>query len=349
MRYAVQIGLLLISILCSCTQSKKYPYPISVFNPTLKKHLVKLIAVDHLPYNADTLTRNFLRDSCTKKELVKLLSCENPLVRVVAYRALVNRHEPDYFSILTNHLDDTAKVSWWYYDDAEGEFAVSDLMLRKAAEDRRTLSRNQRDILVRLVLLKYSYLESASWMIPELVPREEYYPVIRKKAETATARCGEQLGASYALAKFKKRHDLALLKANLLRSDEACADWTFKTIEVFPDTSLYPILTNYFNDQIRKKKQFGYNDLKYYCRAVASYKNENSLKILTSLTTKDTYPDSWYLPQNKESVFLAICKYRCPLYNQLYTKLKPQMGEYILKHLNNPTYLDPSELKTWQE
>lgn len=347
MRQLTQITLLLIYILSSCTQEKKYPYKTSDFRPELEKHLNKIVAIGKLSNTPDTLTRNFLRDSCTKKEILHLLSCESPLIRITAYRAIVNRNELDYFSILKNHLDDTTKVEWWYYDDAAGDFMVSDLMIRKAIENRRILSQAQKDTLVGLVLLKHPYLEISNWMIQEIKPNEKYYSLIRKRATTVTERCGEQMGASYALAKFKKANDIPLLKANFMNSEAVCSDWAFQSIENFPDTAFYPVLIKYFNQQIKKKQQSSYEGLKYYCRAVAIYKNKKSLEILTSLTDRKTYLDSWYLSDNKENIFLAIHKYKHPLYNDLYNKLEPQMSEYALSRINEPGRLDPFDRKMW--
>jgi hypothetical protein len=147
-------------IIVGCRHQEKHPYKISDFRPELKKHIQKIIAEKELSYNPDTLALNFLKDSCTKDELLKLMNFENPLVRVRAYRTIVNRNEPDYFPILLNHLDDTAKVTWWYYDDAAGDFMVSDLMIRKA-ESERKLTRPQKDSLVDIVLTKHAYIDVA--------------------------------------------------------------------------------------------------------------------------------------------------------------------------------------------
>jgi hypothetical protein len=89
---------------------------------------------------------------------------------------------------------------------------------------------------------------------------------------------------------------------------------------------------------IKKKKQNGSVDLKYYCRAVAQYSNQSSLDILNSLTKKETYPDSWYFSYNQEHIFRAIHKYPSPLYDSLYNALKPQMSEYVIEYLDKPDY-----------
>lgn len=167
MRRHIYILTLLILTIVGCGQKEKYPYKISDFRPELKKHIQKIIAEGQLSYNPDTLALNFLEDSCTKEELLKLMNFENPLVRVRAFRSIIYRNEPDYFPILLNHLDDTTKVTWWYYDDAVDDFMVSDLMIRKA-ESERKLTQSQKDSLVDIVLTKHIYLGTAEWMINDI-------------------------------------------------------------------------------------------------------------------------------------------------------------------------------------
>jgi hypothetical protein len=190
--------------------------------------------------------------------------------------------------------------------------------------------------------MKYPNLVTSNWMIHDIEPNERYYPIIKSRTREKSDRCGYPMGANYALSKFKKPQDVMFLKNNFLNGDVVCNDWTLKAIECFPDPAFYDILTAYFETDIKKKKQFDSDDLKYYCRALAAYKNEESLKILIALTKKETYPDNYYLSYNKEYIFKAIHKYS--LYNQLYIELKPQMEDYILDSLDDLEY---DEWKSW--
>lgn len=314
------------------------------FRPELKKHLDKIVAAGELPNSPDTVATNFFTDSCTKDELVKLLSCENPLVRVVAYREVVNRNEPDYFSILLNHLDDTTKVTWWYFDDAANDFMVSDLMIRKAEYDRK-LTQPQKDSLVDEVLIKHTYLKTAEWMMNDIQPKEKYYAIVKRAAKNKLSECHD-LSNTYSLAKFKKQEDIPLIKKNFseFTDNSYCNNYYFQAIEVFPDTAFFPLLTKYYNKVIQKKKQDGSDELKYYCRAVAQFRNQSSLDILTALTKKETYPDSWYFSYNQEHIFRAIHKYPSSRYDNLYNVLKPQMSEYVMKYLDRP---ERDDKKTW--
>lgn len=325
-----------------CGQEKKYSYKTSDFKPELKKHLDKLAAKGHLSYSRDTLAANFFRDSCTKDELIKILSCENPLLRVVAYKALVNRKEQDYFPLLLNQLDDTSKVMWWFYDDACGDFSVSDLMIRSAEH---ILSQEQKNILIDSVLNNHINLGVAQWMMKEIKPQDKYYSIIKNQCQIKSEDC-HHLSLTYALAKFKRQKDIPIIKNNFAKytDNSYCNTYIFQSIIAFPDTAFFPLLTKYLEAEIKKNKQDSYNDLKYYCLAVAQFNNKNSLDILTALTKKETYPDSWYLPHNKEYVFTAIHKYSSPIYDNLNNELRPQMDSIVMKYLDSPDY---DEMTTW--
>ena len=271
------------------------------------------------------------------------MNSKNPLLRVIAYRSIVNRKEPEYFNLLLGHLSDTIKVEWWYYEDAGGDFTVSDLLIRKA-ENSRLLTQKQKNILVDSVLLKHPYLDVSNWMIQDINPNEKYYSLIKKRAEVKTTKCGEQLGACYALSKFKKDEDLEFLKSIFNNLENPCEDWIFKSIEENPNSIYFPILEKYFEQTIRKKKQFSSDDLEYYCRAIAKYKNDKSLALLIEILDKKNYPDTWYFKYNEQNVFRAIHKYRTPLYDSLYINLKPKMSDFVIEYLDKENY---KEIKTW--
>jgi hypothetical protein len=260
----------------------------------------------------------------------------------LAYRAIVNRKEEDFFTILKDHLSDTSKITWWYFDDAGGEFTISDLMIRKAE---RKLSEQQKDTLIDLVLREHVYLGTAKWMMQDIEPNEKYYPIIKEQAKIKSGNCHD-LGLTLAVSKFKKPADIPFIKSKFSElSDNAyCNDNIFKGIEIFPDSSFFTILQQYFDNNIKKEKQSTYDDLEIYCRAVAQYKNMAALNILLALTEKSTYPDDWYLPQNKEYVFKAIYKYNCDLYKILYDYLKPQMDKDIFENIGFSFKYDPP---TW--
>jgi hypothetical protein len=341
------IYLLALLAIVGCGKIEKYPYGISDFRPELKIHIQNIIAEKQLSYHPDTLALSFLKYKCTKEELLKLLRFESPLVRVRAYRALIYRNDPDFFPTLLTHLDDTSKVTWWYYDDAVGSFMVSDLMIRKTIESKK-LSPNERQILVDSVLLKHSYLEASAMMIRNTSPNERYYALIKQRAKLKTDRCGEQSIACYALSKFKKKEDIELLKNAFNNSDAICISWTFKAIENFPDSSFFPIIENYYQNKIVNKLNANNNiddDVLYFCRAVAAFKNEEGLKILEHIESNNTYINAPYWPPyNKTYVFKAINKFNSPIYSNLKEKIKSTLSKDEIKTILKPGY---NEEENW--
>lgn len=336
----------IISILFSCGRENPYPNSISDFKPELQVYLKKLASEKKLP-SSDTIARNYIKENCTKEELLKLLKCEDPVLRVIAYRTIVNKNDKDYFKILLGHLNDTTKVTWWYYEDACDDFMVSDLLIRKA-EDSRKLTQTEKSILVDSVLLKHPYLEVSNWMLQDIEPNEKYYSIIKQKSKVKTYRCGKQLGACYALSKFKKNTDVKLLKSIFLKSDKDCVVWIFKSIENFPAIEFFPILQNYYQKNIIDKLSPNENvndDLLYFCRAVAAFKNNEGLKMLEYIEKNNTYINKPYWPPyNKRYVFKAINKFKSPIYSKLLDKIRPTLNKEEMKSIFEPEY---NERKTW--
>lgn len=308
----------------SCTPTDK-------FRPELQSKIDTLRNEKELGYN-ESASVSYLKDSCSKDEILKLTNNKTPIIRILAYRAIVNRNEENFFTILKNHLSDTAKVTWWYYDDAAGEFTISDLMIRKAE---RKLTRQQKDTLIDLILKEHIYLGTAKWIMEDIEPNEKYHSIIKQQAKIKTDNCHD-LSLVLAIAKFKKREDIPFIKSKFseLSDNPYCNDNIFKGIEIFPDSSFFIILQQYFDNNIRKQKQSSYSDLEIYCKAVAQYKTIAALNILQALTEKSTYPDDWYLPHNKEYVFKAIYKYNSELYKRLYDYLKLQMDKDIFDNID---------------
>lgn len=318
--------LICLTLFFSCTRAGR-------FRPDLQLKIDEWSKLKELDHN-DSGYVSYLRDSCTRDELLKLMENRTPIVRILAYRAIVERNEEDFFSILKKHLSDTARITWWYYNDAADEFTIADLMIRKAE---RKLTEQQKDTLTDTLLKKHVYLGKSKWIMREMEPDEKYYAIIKEQAKIESADC-HNLGLTQAIAKFRKPGDVFFIKSRFsaLSDNPYCNDNIFRGIEIFPDTSFFEILQQYFDNYIRKQKQSSYNDLEVYCRAVAVYKNKEALNILQALTQPATYPDSWYLGHNKEFVFKAIHRNNCPVYRGLYSQLKPQMDREVLESANLP-------------
>lgn len=272
----------------------------------------------------------------------------SPFTKSIAYRTLIKRKDKDYFKILLGHLNDTAKVPW-SEGDLQGETMVSDLLISETITIG-MLNQSKKNILVDSVLTKHLYLKSSNSMMIDMDPQEKYYSLIKKqtsiiKSSDLSDEC-KKLAFTYSLAKYKKEKDVEYIKNNLKKFTilPGCNDYIFKAIEENPNKVYFPILERYFYEIIKKKKQYTGEDLKYYCRAIAKYQNKESLALLKEILDKKNYPDTWYFRDNVDNVFRAIRKYKAPIYDDLYNKMKPKMSEYVMEYLDKPDY---NERKKW--
>jgi len=325
---------LFVSFIITLFVSCKKQYAVDDFRKDLRPYLERLSKEKSIS-SSDTIAKKFLEKNATKEELIKLIDAKSPLLRVVAYRAIVNRNEPEYFDILVKHLNDTAKVTWWYYEDAGGVFTVSDLMIRKAW-DKNGLSPIQKKVLIENVLLRHPYLDVSNWMIQDTAPDEKYYSLIKKRAEVKTKDFCNQLAACYALSKFKKKQDVELLynvfKENI---NGNCDEKVFRSIEKFSDPKFFDLLNIYFNKNIRGKFNSKNNiddEILYFTRAVAAYKNNDALEILDYIEKNNTYINKpFWPPSNKLYVYKATMIHYDTIYDNILSNIKKEMDPCDLK------------------
>ena len=346
------LQLIIFSALVISCKEGNYKYEVSDFRKELQPSLKSLLKENSLP-SKDTIVRNFLEEKATKDELIKLMDSKNPLLRIIAYRTIVNRQEPEYYDLLLGHLSDTARVKWWVYEDVLDYKQVSDLMIRKA-HYQNGLSPIQKKNLVEKVLIEHPYLDISSWMIKDIEPNEKYYNLIKQRAKIRGKNCGEQLSTCYALSKFKKIEDVNLLYNIFDESlkKEDCLIWIFRSIEMFPDEKFYSLLENYFNKNIKGKlsaKENIFDDVLYFSRAVAAYKNEKALIILKYIEQNNTYINkpSWP-PENKKYVYKAILKNYDPIYHDFAKQIEKEFSnEELTKIRDNRDYLEYNEIPEW--
>lgn len=345
--------IIFFSIFIISCKVEKYKYEISDFRKELRPSLESLSNEESLP-TKDTVARDFLEENATKDELIKLMDSKNPLLRIIAYRTIVNRQEPEYFDLLLRHLSDTARVKWWVFDDVLQYKQVSDLMIR-TAHYKNGLSPIQKKYLVEKVLLEHPYLDISTWMIQDINPDEKYYNLIKSRAQTKREYCGDQLSACYALSKFKKDNDVDLLYNVFdvdLKNDE-CVKLIFRSIETFPNEKFYSLLEQYFEMKIKGKlspKENIYDEVLYFSRAVASYKNKNALSILKYIEQNNTYVNHPYWPPaNKEYIYKALLINYDPVYDDLIQQLQKEFDKEELDRIGylRRDLIEPNEKPEW--
>lgn len=345
--------IIFFSIFIISCKEEKYKYEISDFRKELRPSLESLSNEKSLP-TKDTVARNFLEENATKDELIKLMDSKNPLLRIIAYRTIVNRQEPEYFDLLLGHLSDTARVKTWIFEDVLEFKQISDLMIR-IAHYKNELSPIQKKYLVEKVLLEHPYLDISTWMIQDINPDEKYYNLIKSRAQTKRKFCGDQLSACYALSKFKKNTDVDLLynvfDENLKNNE--CVKLIFRSIETFPNEKFYSLLEWYFEMKIKGKlssKENIYDEVLYFSRAVASYKNQNALSILKYIEQNNTYINRPYWPPaNKEYVYKALLISYDPVYDDLIQQIQKEFDKEKLDRIGSlrRDLIEPNEKSEW--
>lgn len=346
------LKILIFSIFVISCKKESYKYDISDFRKELRPSLKSLSKEKSLP-SKDTIARDFIEKNSTKDELIKLMDSKSPLLRVIAYRTIVNRQEPEYFELLTNHLRDTAKVTWWYYEDAGDVFTVSDLMIRKA-QDKDGLSPIQKKYLVEKVLLEHPYLKTSVWMIQDIKPEGKYYNLIKKRAGLKSKNCGEQLSACFALSKFKRKGDVNFLYQVFSKNikNDNCINWIFRSIEKYPDEKFFAILEEYFDRRIKGKlsaEENIFDNVLYFSRAVSAYKNEKALAILKYIEQNNTYINKPYWPpSNIEYVYKAVLINYDKIYDDFIKQIQKEFKEEDLnKYRFRKDLLEYDEKPNW--
>lgn len=341
--------LIIFFVFTSCKNGNKTEF--NDFREELRPYLQRLSKEKAVPVS-DTVARKMLSKEATKEELIKLMNFEKPLLRVIAYREIVNRGETEYFDILLNHLSDNDKVTFWYDEDAGGSFTVSDLMIMKA-HDKNGLSPIQKKVLVEKVLLEHPDLKASNWMIRNIDPDKKYYKLIKERAQTDHKDCGIQLGAAFALSKFKKKEDTDLLYKIFSKDTNGNprGHFIFKSIERFPDEKFFPLLKNYFKKHIKDRLSPENNiteEVLFFARAVAAYKNKEAREILEYIEQHNTYINKGYWPPyNKIYVLKAILFHYDTIYDELLSKIKGEMSECDQKDLTFKYRQEYEEMKDW--
>ena len=283
---------------------------------------------------------SFLKDSCTKNELIGLMDNDKPIIRAFSFLAILERKDINWYHVLKTNLDDTTKIVHWYFDDAANSVMLSDFYLNQS---KNRLSDWQKNELVKKILSKHFYLQNAYWILEEIEPNEDYYNLIKRAALVRKDYCNQER-IICALAKFKKESDLPFIK-RIIRKNSSCDFLTFRIIENWPDQRFFEILENHFKENIDHKSQYSSDDIEDYSYALASFKNKQALEILEKLTLKETYKDPYYKDANREFVFKAIRYYKCSLYMPLFNKLKKIVDPYIVN--DNDLRFEHKEFTPW--
>jgi hypothetical protein len=273
----------------------------------------------------------YLLDSTKIEDLRLLTNYPVKLVRIYSLKALVEKKDASVFSVIISHLTDTSKVKvrdW----DLIGSSTVADQMINLGLW---RLDSTSRDSLRDLVFLKHNYLKSTTAILYNLKPIEEYYETTKKLAEK-----NYDESAYIALASYKRKVDIPLIikgfkDFNIYRGE------MFKAVELFPDTAFLPILFDYHRTHVKENITI-MNEYKYFYKALAKYQRSDCLEILNDMKQRKYFSSEDCWNSNKKDILVALHKYNCPHFENLYKELENEIPENYSEYLDQPDYRDES-------
>ncbi len=243
---------------------------------------------------------------------------------------MLRRKTFDHFDLVMKHLDDTAIVA----TDA-GEFGiwfrtVSDYILENA----KWKTIGARDSTMEEVLMNHDYLRSAYSGLPNLTLKGKYYTRIKEMA--VRERVFEEREESlYALAGFKLKEDVPVIKTILLSNCWRMQRRSFQLMKDFPDTSYMEVLKKYYYRRFYRsicEYNLG-SPAATFIETVGSYKTDSSAKILKAMLDRKPFipctADTSYL---RSTLIHAIWDNSCAAY----TRIREQTRE------------EGQELKKWE-
>ena len=141
-------------------------------------------------------------------ELRELTYHKNLVVRCYAYYALASKKDTSSFTILLNHLHDTARVSTFFgciksYEPT-GDFFLNTVKPFETTDNGYKLSLKQKAIVDSVLLFdKHIKLYARYWLFHDLKPQSQYYNRVKEIAIE-----GAMPVAIWTLAKYKNHNDI---------------------------------------------------------------------------------------------------------------------------------------------
>lgn len=315
MRYILFLLVLPALFSCHHPESAKYPYSLAEFPDKVQPYLFRIVNAGFIgETNYECIS--FLDTLLTDKQLLQLTRCEHPLLRSVALSIAIDRPSIDHYAVMMDHLDDTARVNW-FFQCASFEFTyVSDYMLMKYEWKTKTA----RERTVKKVLREHNYLEQAYNVVDEVQGDTTWYGVIKDMAER-DIRLEKRSRALYALASYKNPKDDAFLQDILTHERHNLNTTCLALMKDFPSLSYQPILERHLKTLYRRicMDNTEVYEVRPYFHAVASYKTKESASLLKKIFfSRPILPCS---PRDTSSyisdLYEAITDNDCPLYKEM--------------------------------
>jgi hypothetical protein len=321
---------LIISI-PSCKQEENNSFAIRDFSKLLQPYLIEVVSKGIVGFDSST---RFIQTKATDKELEQLSKSEHPVLRAVAFRAMLERKSFNHFDLIMSHLDDTAIVA-----TDRGEFGIDYRTVSDDILEHGTWKDSaSREITIDSVILYHNYLKSAYKMSLQVNLAEKYYTSIKEMA----LRNNELLngkGISFfqveqvliALAAFKKKEDIEIIKKILLANTLDMSPYSFQLMEEFPNAAYMEVFKKYYPRSFYRAININpglCSNAGDFFRSLASYKSDSSAKMLSSILNEKPFMP--YVSQGqslKWELEHAIWDNPCAAYSKLRKQIEVPMEE----------------------
>ena len=325
----ITLATTLLLLFWGCNKPTGNSYAIKDFSKTLQPYLVKIVSKGVVAYSDAT---HYIKTYATDEELLHLSHAENPVLRSIAFKIMLEKPSFNHYEILMHNLDDTAIVAVDWGEWGLNYLTVSDNML----EDGSWKDTASRKRTVEEIVLKHNFLRSAYLKAGRLPVDEKYYLSIKAMAffkidedvPLRWLRFADIEDALYTLARYKKREDTYRIKYVLEDNVWRLGETSFALISQYPDTSYLSILEEYFKhhfySRMCRDRNLSGNAISFI-NAVAAFKNERSAKILKSIFSKPSpMPCNVNLSELKTELLHAVYRNKCDFYGELNTNADQQ-------------------------
>ena len=308
------IALLILS-LSACSQKKHSAATDEIVLKIIKSNKV----TDNINQDSvgDQDNRDFLSQltrTATKEELIDLTSHPNGAVRCYAFSTLAKQKSIDLLPVLIEHINDTEKILQ-QFGGVGGREKVGDFMIDLANPaygdgSYKTLDSAELAVLDSILIYSSSGLYARDKAIETARPTERLYTRIRELAVKA----GNQ-SAVVALAKYRKLQDISVILNNReinSRENEGYF-YTYRSIDEFPQPDFMPLLKRNLLQTLGDSHYD--NEWSALYRAIAAYKNAESIELLKVPFTRVKYPD--IRTYHIGFVFAAVAGINDSIYDEL--------------------------------
>lgn len=329
----------------SCSNYNRTSYAIRDFDKTLQPYLTIIVSQGILGY--DTAT-SYVRQHVTDIELKRLIKCEHPVLRALAFREMLDRPTFNHFESIMKNLDDTAIVATDVGEWGIRYLRVSDDMLQHG-KWKDTLARQK---TIKEIILKHNFLSSSYYKLSSVAPGQFYYPYVKEmvlRERNLFDDFERTEDALYALASYKKPEDIHLIKELILSNISRISETSFGLMREYPNDMYLEIYEKFFPRAFYRKVCENHNTgiAASFYHSIAIYKNKRSEDILSFALNREPFMscpiDTSYL---KRELIYAIWNNPCDAYKKIRKQVVKFIKQYKKNDKKNQIELSPIEVNS---